>query len=296
MKILVIGQSLEDHIIYSEKEAVKPGGIFYSVLGLKSFIETGDNILLLTSVGRNNLKLFSPVYDDIEKLYFNYVDKIPQVFLNISEENERDECYSLVNQNLSLGNIKDYGVFDGVLINMITGFDITLDQLKEIRSKFNKDIFFDVHTLSRGLDESGNRKFRTIPDFEEWAANIDILQSNEIEFSCLFANDNKKFTIQKLFGAGIKILIVTKGKVGARVYYKNKNEIVSSFISSIMVETKNKVGCGDIFGAVFFYNYIKYHNIHKALILANAAGGCGASYDKIQNFEGLRKDVYERTG
>ena len=296
MKILVIGQSLEDHIIYREEETVKPGGIFYSVLGLKSFIEMEDNILLLTSVGRNNLKLFSPIYDDIEKLYFNYVDKIPKVFLNISAENEREECYSLVNQNLSLESIKDYGVFDGILINMITGFDITLDQLKEIRSKFNKDIFFDVHTLSRGLDESGNRKFRTIPDFEKWAANTDLLQVNETEFFNLFANGNKEITISKLFEAGIKILIVTKGKIGARVYYRNKNEIVSSFVSSITVETKNKVGCGDIFGAVFFYNYIKYHNIHKALILANAAGGCAASYDKIQNFEGLRKDVYERTG
>jgi sugar/nucleoside kinase (ribokinase family) len=294
MKILVIGQSLEDHIVYGEKETVKPGGIFYSVLGLKSFIETGENILLLTSVERDNLMLFSPVYDDIEKSYFSYVDKIPQVFLNISEDNEREECYSLVNQNLTLESIKDYSDFDGILINMITGFDISLDQLKEIRSKYNRDIFFDVHTLSRGLDESGNRKFRTIPDFEKWASNIDIIQVNETEFSCLFANGEKGFTVQKLFAAGIKILIVTKGEIGARVYYKNKDEIVSSFVSSRKVETKNKVGCGDIFGAVFFYNYIKYHNIHKALILANAAGGYAASYDKIQNYEGLRKDVYER--
>jgi sugar/nucleoside kinase (ribokinase family) len=296
MKILVIGQSLEDHIIYREKETVKPGGIFYTVLGLKSFIETGDNILLLTSVDRSYLKLFSPIYDNIEKSYFNYIDKIPQVFLNISEENERDECYSLVNQNLSLENIKDYSAFNGVMINMITGFDITLNQLKEIRSKFKKDIFFDVHTLSRGLDNNGNREFRTIPDFEKWAANLDIIQVNETEYSCLFPNGDKEYTIQKLFAAGIKILIVTKGKIGARVYYKIKDEIVSSFVSSTKVETKNKVGCGDIFGAVFFYNYIKYHDINKALILANAAGGCAASYDKIQNFEGLRKDVYERTG
>jgi sugar/nucleoside kinase (ribokinase family) len=296
MKILIIGQSLEDHIIYRGEETVKPGGIFYSVLGMKSFIEMGDNISLLTSVGKNNLSLFSPIYDDIEKFYFSYVDKIPQVFLNISEEDERDECYSLINQNLSLENINDYEAFDGVLINMITGFDITLDQLKEIRSKFKKDIFFDVHTLSRGMDESGDRKFRTIPYFEKWAANIDILQVNETELSCLFPNESKESTVLKLFSAGIKILIVTKGKIGARAYFKNRDEIDSSFVSSIKVETKNKVGCGDIFGSVFFYNYIKCHDIHKALILANAAGGCSASYDKIQNFEGLRKDVYERTG
>lgn len=296
MKVLVIGQSLEDHVNYKGHITINPGGIFYSLLGLRSFSENGDNILLLTSVEKNSLNLFSPFYDNIEKTYFNYVDKIPRVFLNISDENEREECYSLVNQNLSLDKVKDYFIFDGILINMITGFDITLNQLKEIRSRFNKIIFFDVHTLARGLDESGNRNFRTIPDFEKWAENIDILQVNETEYSILFDSKDNKFIINKLFEAGVKVLLITKGELGAKAYFKQNNEIVSCFVSSVKLETKNRVGCGDIFGAVFFYNYIKYLDINKALMLANIAGGCAATYDRIQKFEGLRKDVYERLG
>ena len=73
-------------------------------------------------------------------------------------------------------------------------------------------------------------------------------------------------------------------------------EVVSKFISSINIETKNKVGCGDVFGAVFFYNYIKDGDIDKALKLANIAGGVAASYDRTQNFQRLKKDVYERFG
>ena len=296
MKILVIGQSLEDHINYKGKISIKPGGIFYSVLGLKNFLQSDDDFFLLTSVEEKQLTLFSPAYDNISKAYFNYVGKISRVYLNITDENERGECYSLVNQNLSTEKIKDFNVFDGVLINMITGYDITVDQLRKIRTEFDKLIFFDVHTLARGIDEKGVRNFRTIPKFENWAENIDILQVNEIEFSSLFYYKNQKDIVKKLFDIGIKILLITNGDGGARVFYKKDDEVAATSVSSIKVKTKNMVGCGDVFGAVFFYNYIKDQNIIKALKLANIAGGCTASYDKIQDFERLKTDVYERLG
>ena len=296
MKILVIGQSLEDHINYKGKTTIKPGGIFYTVLGLKNFLESSDDILPLTSVEEKQLTLFSPVYDDIEKNYFSYVDKIPRVYLDITDENERGECYSLVNQNLLIEQVKDFKVFDGILINMITGYDITIDQLRKIRAESDKPIFFDVHTLARGIDEKGIRNFRTIPEFENWAKNIDILQVNETEFSLLFNCKDKNDILKRLFECGIKILLITRGELGAKVFYKKNEEIVSTFVSSLKVETKNRVGCGDVFGAVFFYIYIKNGDIDKALKCANIAGGCTASYDKIQNFERLKKDVYERLG
>ena len=296
MKILVIGQSLEDHINYKGTTTIKPGGIFYSVLGLKNFLENNDDLLLLTSVEKKHLSLFSPVYDDIEKTYFSYVEKIPRVYLNISDDYERGECYSLINENLSLEQVNDFKIFDGILINMITGYDITLDQLRKIRLSFDRLIYFDVHTFARGFDEKGSRNFRTIPGFEKWAENIDILQVNELEFSSLFNYESKEEIIEKLFECGVKILLVTKGELGAKAFYKRNNEILSTFVSSLKIETKNRVGCGDVFGAVFFYNYIKDSDINKALKLANITGGCTASYDKIHNFERLKKDVYERFG
>ncbi|MGA8264648.1 MAG: carbohydrate kinase family protein, partial [Ignavibacteriaceae bacterium] len=218
------------------------------------------------------------------------------VYLNITDDNERGECYTLINQKLSVEQINDFKIFNGILINMITGYDITNDQLRKIRSGFDGPIFFDVHTLARGFDEKGARNFRTIPGFEKWAENIDILQVNEIEFSSLFNCESKKEIIGKLFKCGVKILLVTKGELGARAYYKKDNEIISTFVSSLKTETKNRVGCGDVFGTVFFYNYIKDLDITKALKLANIAGGCTASYEKIENFERLKVDVYERLG
>lgn len=293
MKLLIIGQSLEDHINYKGKTQVKPGGIFYTVYGLKNFISSVDEIALCTSVEKENLKLFSPAYDDLDKKYFQFVPSIPKVILNITDEKEREECYSQVNKNIDI-NIDDFSSFNGILINMITGFDITISQLEKIRKSYSGLIYFDVHTLARGLDEKGKREFRTIPAFEKWANNIDILQANETEFSFLYDINDSKEILNKLFASGIKILVLTKGEKGAKVYYKKDREIISTFTSSHKIETRNNVGCGDIFGAVFFYNYITDKNIEKALMLANLSAGCAASYDDLHDFEKLKKDVYER--
>jgi sugar/nucleoside kinase (ribokinase family) len=291
MNILVIGQTLEDHINYRETTSIKPGGIVYSVLGLKSIIDKNDRISLCSSIFEKDMRLFSPVYNDIDKSLFSYVDEIPKVYLNISDEGERGECYSLVNKNLSLGKITDFNIYDGILINMITGFDITLDQIKLIRSKFKRDIFFDVHTLARGLEKNGTRNFRVIPGFEKWAENIDILQVNEMEFSFLFELKSEKEIIEKLFNLGVKILVITNGKIGARVYYRKEDEVVSSFVASKKMVVKNNVGCGDVFGAVFFYSYICENDIGNALRLANNVAGFAVAYDNLENSEGFRNDV-----
>ena len=50
--------------------------------------------------------------------------------------------------------MKDLNKFDGIFINMITGFDINQKQIEDVRKKFKGLIYFDVHTLSRGVSEA----------------------------------------------------------------------------------------------------------------------------------------------
>src|SRR5690606_3314180 len=128
-------------------------------------------------------------------------------------------------KNISSGlkiNFAEFSEFDGILINMVTGFDIDLSQIKELRRRTNAIIYFDVHTLTRGLDDNMNREFRTIPDFNIWAENIDILQCNERELLNLSNSKNPDAIISEMFECGIQILCLTKGINGVRIYYENK--------------------------------------------------------------------------
>ncbi len=295
MNLLVIGNSVVDHIDFNEGKTVKPGGIFYSVIALNNFKENKDKISLITAMDNEHYFLFKDEFEKLDEKIFDYIESIPKVWLKIEMHTERHEKYENINQNLEF-NFSNLNKYDGILINMITGFDITLEQLKNIRKNYNGLIYFDVHTFSRGLDENFKRRFRTIPDFKEWAANLDFIQVNEKELFTLSEKKSEEEIIKEVLDYGIKYLIITLEDKGAKIFYKEKGIIKTINEPAINIEIKNKVGCGDVFGAVFFYSYIskRNKNIDKAVKLANIAAGCTASYRDMNEFINLKNDVFAR--
>jgi hypothetical protein len=300
MKLLIVGQSVADIINFNGKKTLKPGGIFYSVIAINNLKDSQDRISLVTAVDKRHYLLFSEEYEKLDEKIFNHVENIPKVHLKIEQEEERHEMYENINQNLFF-NIKNLNSFDGILINMITGFDIKLEQLKDIRRNYKGLIYFDVHTLSRGLDDKMQRNFRIIPDFKEWASNTDIVQVNKNELETLVEKESEEEIIKEIFNYGIKYLILTLEDKGAKIFFKEDEAIKSIYKPAIKVNVKNKVGCGDVFGAVFFYSYISERkefpenkNIIKALKTANIAAGYTASYENMSEFKNLKKDVFPR--
>jgi len=293
MKILIIGHSVIDKINYGKDELIKPGGIFYTTSALAYIADPSDEIYLCTTIDKVNEQLFSPIYSKINPMYISYSKKIPAVKLKIYENKEREEKYENVLGNLQI-NISDFNQFDAILINMITGFDLSIKQLKEIRKNYNGIIYFDVHTFSRGLDSEMKRNFRKIKDFIEWAKCIDIIQCNELEVKTLSSKTNEEEIAKELIGYGVKQLIVTKGNKGAKVYISKNKLLYSKEIPALDVKSVNKVGCGDVFGAVYFYNYIRNKNLIEALTLANIAAGTSATYTDINDYLNLKADVLAR--
>ena len=104
--------------------------------------------------------------------------------MNIDKLSERKETYSQISKNLTVPS-NNLNRFDGILINMISGYDISLAQLEKLRNNYLGLIYFDVHTLSRGIDKNLNRIFRRIENFNKWAECINILQANESELLTL---------------------------------------------------------------------------------------------------------------
>ena len=264
MKLLVIGHSVLDFIKVDSEQLISAGGIFYTVSALNRIKYNEDEIFLCSQFDEETYKYFGSEFEKVNNKFFQKVEKIPRVHLNLQKDKERHESYENITNNLSL-NISDLNTYDGILINMITGFDITLDQLMQIRKNYSGLIFIDIHTLSRGLAKDFQREFRLIPDFESWARCLDIIQVNQNELYTLSPKKNEIGIVEELFGFGVKILCVTKGDLGARVYYNSKNEIASYFVAAKKIIKPNIIGCGDVFGASFFYSYIRNKNAIDSL-------------------------------
>jgi len=294
MDILIIGHSVEDHIFYRNlHQEVKPGGIFYSASAFTSFAEPEDDLFLLTSVEDSNYHLFKNIYKKVNLDYTSRTDAIPKNNLMVFYDKERHEKYENITAKLNI-NIPDLTRFDGIYVNMITGFDISLDDAIYIRKNFNGPTFIDVHTLSRGLEPNYVRNFRRIPKFEEWAKVFDIIQVNENELLTLSSLIEEPEIAKYLFSLGVKLLIITRGENGVTMYRREESEIKLFSLNAIEIETVNRIGCGDMFGSVFFYYYLKTKDLTKSLELANLAAGCLASYADLKEIEKIKNDVFTR--
>lgn len=129
MKLLVIGHSVLDFIKSDREQKISAGGIFYSISALNRLKSAHEEIFLCSQFDDETYKYFKPEFEKVNDKFIQKVEKIPRVHLNLQKDRERHEAYENITNNLSL-NFSDLISFDGILINMITGFDITLNQLR----------------------------------------------------------------------------------------------------------------------------------------------------------------------
>jgi bifunctional ADP-heptose synthase (sugar kinase/adenylyltransferase) len=292
MKLLLIGHSVEDHVHIGEKEIIGPGGIFYAAMGLIAFVSPNDELFLISSMEKKCENLFSFLYDKINSKYIRFVENMPKVHLRIAQTSQRCENHENITQILDVTNIDNLNEFNGILINMITGFDITLQDMLNIRKNYNGLIYLDIHSLARGLDKDQRRPLRLIPDAKQWISAADIIQVNENELYTLSEKKNEFEAAKEILETGLKYIIITKGEFGASILYCEKEELKSVFISSLKNNSSNKIGCGDIFGSTFFYFYLLNSEILQALKVANVSAGCSIGYTNIDEFKKLKDDTF----
>ncbi|MDH7527224.1 MAG: carbohydrate kinase family protein, partial [Ignavibacteria bacterium] len=233
--------------------------------------------------------------------YFQFLNVYPQLKFDLIEksnspmnlvhlffegENLNFECYQSTAPKIQIKNLIEKIPTDtNFLINMISGFEIDLEDLNFIRKNFSGKIYFDFHTLTRGMNEEGKRVYRPLSNWREWAKLCDVIQMNEMERENLTEEKFSEFEFAlEALNAGTKIINITKGSKGAITYFEENGEI-----KNITVEPaknlifKSNVGCGDIFGAVFAYNYFRNEKIETCLKKAVEISSKRIEIEKIEN-------------
>lgn len=288
MKLLLIGHSVVDKINFNNSTIIKPGGIYYSSLAISSIADDLKSVSLLTEIDKESEEIFN-IYSGFDQSCIKNSNKITRVELDVFENGDRTEKLSMIAEPLEITNDIFDQNFEGIYLNMITSTQMRLDQLKELRTKTNCPIYMDIHAFSKSIDENLQHQMRSIPDRDEWLKNVDILQVNEDE---IFSISNAETEIERaaeILNLGIECLIITKGGLGTSCFINSEKGIISFYIPAEKVESKNFVGCGDVFGASFFYAYIASHDFYKSLRFANRAAGMATIFESEIDFKKLKE-------
>lgn len=270
----------------------QPGGMFYVASACNALKEEGDRIWMLTGMSENQRHLYFPLYDNFELEFVNHVEQLPVNHLFIHEEGERDEKYENFAQKIEFDpEALSRHHFDGVLLNLITGFDLTPADAAAIRKVTGAPVFLDIHSRSRSFDHDGKRVFAKIDDIAEWLAQVDILQANENEIKYCGDGEEESLIVENILNLGVKIVLVTRSAAGVRMYRRINGETNSLFVKALPVRSVNKVGCGDVFGTAFFMEWLRTGDPVRSLYYANAAGAAVSTYEKNSLITRLKKDV-----
>ncbi len=299
MLITVVGHICLDVIHHADgSESQGYGGIFYSLAALANIADSNTKIFPVFGVGsKDYTQLIERLsaYKNVDTSGIYKTDgHTNQVHLYYQDNNHRIECSKDIAKPIPFKKIKPYLDTNMILINMISGFDITLETLDEIRMTVREEkipVVLDVHSLSLGINEDGKRYRRLIPDWRRWLFMLHTVQMNEEETAGL-ANEkpDEEYLIKQITALNTNNVIITRGSKGCTLFRDEHKHIERFDFEGIETErTLDSTGCGDVFAAAYCAKYIRAKDEKISTEYANEVAAMNATFKSSNEIDRLSK-------
>ena len=305
MIITAIGHLCKDVIHYpNEKETPQEffGGIMYTLLTLANIMSDRDRIQPVFGVGQADYEQLMERIAQYKNIDPSGIFKIKgptnQIHLFFNKgANATIECSKHISPPIPFSRIKSYLDGDAVLINMISGSDITLETLDFIRMEIREHgipVHFDFHSLTLGIDQEFKRFRRPLTDWRRWCFMLNSIQMNEEEALGLSSERyDEQALINQLMTLMVETLIITRGDKGATVITQDIHKKLTrkDIKGTAFGKTADATGCGDMFGAAFLYQYLKCKDRFIAAEYANKIGAVGATIKNPGELDELKNKL-----
>lgn len=306
MKITVIGHLCLDVIRHVDGTETKGyGGIFFSITALANLLQHDDIVAPVFGVGKDDYDaLIARLqrYPNIDTgSIYRFSGQTNQVHLYYKDQEGRGECSEYISEPIPMKKIRPHLDADMILVNMISGFDITLETLDELRMDVREPhtpIYLDVHSLTLGVNDDFTRFHRPVEVWRRWLFMIHAAQMNEEEAAALTPEQLDETALAKhTLSLNTKVLNITRGDQGCTAFVDEHKQLRRYDIGGVEVKgVVDPTGCGDVFAAAYCAHYVKTNDIFSSTQFANrvAAYNAGLSgsdqIDRLSSFR-LQRDM-----
>jgi sugar/nucleoside kinase (ribokinase family) len=302
MIITVIGHLSIDEIHPTPEQADQTvredlGGIFFSLSTLAALAGPKDTIHPVFGVGENEYDTVKQRLETLRNIdpggIFRFKwDTNRVLFFEAPDKESRVECSKSIAEPIPFNKIKPYLDADGILINMVSGSDITLETLDKIRMAVRDartPVHFDFHSLTLGIDQDSKRFRRPLTDWRRWCFMLSSIQMSEQEARGLTAEHFDESTlVNHLMPLMVNALLITRGERGVTAILQNNKKLTRyDFAGTASGPAIDTVGCGDVFGAAFFQQYLQRNDFVKATEFANRVASLKTTVKGVQGMPAL---------
>jgi len=300
MRIAVLGSVVQDTIYPPDGGEIKStGGIYYTISFLANLLDPDSIIYPICNIGYDFYEEFLDIIKGFNNVktegLYRVNEKNNKVILKYYDKETREEIATEVVPPLSFEKVEPFLGCDVLLLNFISGFELTLETQKRIKDQSKAFLYMDFHSLALGRDKNGRRFYRTLKDWQEWISSVDFLQMNEKEAESLAERDLKSLRDyedfgRSLFSLGIKGLNLTLGSEGSLLFWLEDRRIRVKKLHALALERVADVtGCGDAFAAGFICKYWESKDPLKAARYANLVAGVNCLLQGTQGIERIHQ-------
>lgn len=293
-RITVIGTINKDLILPFRGAPIESlGGIFYTTAILGCLMEPDDEIIPVSFLGEDLADTVRAALLPFKNVNSNALHSIPdknqKVILEYLSPQERREKALFNFPPLEWKHVRNHLETDFIIVNLITGWDLSVGAFRKIVSRFGPKTYLDVHYLVKGIDSMGRRFPEKPQSVESWLLGPSFVQMNEEEFNII--SDGQLDPVH-FFGKRMtpdQTLLITRGRDGVTVIYQKDGMIRGKNIAAPQVsEVVDATGCGDAFGAGFVKAFSETSDVLESAAYANRVAAANAMLEGTNEISRLK--------
>jgi sugar/nucleoside kinase (ribokinase family) len=271
------------------------GGIAYSLAAFSAALPPGWEAVPLVRVGADLETAARRFLEELPgvscALGFRVVDEpTNRVRLLYRDPHQRDEVLTGGVRGWRFAELQPVlDRLDALYVNFISGFELTLEAARRLRSAVRGPLYADLHSLFLGDPSGAPRPPRRLENADAWVSSFDVVQVNEEELSLLVGDEDPRTAVERI-AALTRLLVVTHGPAGAQVHGPGGRRQVPVPGGDA---TGDPTGCGDVWGATLFANLLRGTGVDAAVRLAHSAARWKLRH---RGAEGLREHLGLRAG
>lgn len=271
------------------------GGVGYAVAAAAATLPPGWHVRLVARVGR-----------DLAAEAEAMLSEIPRCDLRLTIVDEPNNRVELLYRNaqerteILTGGVSGWRAEElvrslegcaAVLVNFISGHELTLADACILRARMDVPIYADLHSLFLGTEPDGTRTSRPLDEWRAWLSCFDYVQMNETEFAQLRASPDGPPDLESVLDAGPAAVSVTVGSRGAMVGARHEGRRRVRDVTLQHPRVGDPTGCGDIWGAVMFGRLLAGESEWSAAETANRVAAASLDHQGVEGLADRLEDI-----